>query len=30
VLRRFEDAYPDDVDQDDPEVQREFRNMHRP
>ena len=29
VLRRFEDAYPDDVDQDDPEVQREARNARR-
>ena len=24
LLRRFEDAYPDDIDQDDPEVQREI------
>ncbi len=29
LLRRLEDAYPDDVDQDDPEVQREYRNMCR-
>ncbi len=29
LLRRFEDAYPGDVDQDDPEVQREARNMCR-
>ncbi len=29
LLRRFEDAYPDEVDRDDPEVQREARNMDR-
>ena len=29
LLRRFEDAYPDDVDYDDPEVQREARNARR-
>ncbi len=29
LLRRFEDAYPDEVDQDDPEVQREVRNACR-
>lgn len=29
LLRRFEDAYPDDVDYDDPGVQREARNMCR-
>ena len=29
ILRRAEDAYPDDVDEDDPEVQREVRNMGR-
>ncbi len=29
LLRRAEDAYPDTVDRDDPEVQREARNMRR-
>ena len=29
LLRRAEDAYPDDVDYDDPEVQRDLRNMDR-
>ncbi len=29
LLRRFEDAYPNEVDWDDPEVQREARNMCR-
>ncbi len=29
LLRRFEDAYPGDVDYDDPEVQREARNARR-
>ena len=29
LVRRFEDAYPDDVDYDDPEVQREARNARR-
>ncbi len=29
LLRRFEDAYPDDVDYDDPEVRREARNARR-
>ena len=29
LLRRADAAYPDDVDQDDPEVQREARNMRR-
>ena len=28
-LRRADDAYPDDVDQDDPEIQREARNARR-
>ena len=29
LLRRADDAYPDDVEQDDPEVQREVRNACR-
>ena len=29
LLRRFEDAYPDKIDYDNPEVQREARNMCR-
>ena len=29
LLRRVEAAYPDEVDQDDPEVQRETRNACR-
>ena len=29
IVRRGEDAYPDPVDQDDPEVQREAENMGR-